>query len=306
MIFSHCIVFQFGTIVMELKNKIVSVVIPTYNRVDYLCEAIKSVLNQTWTDIEIIVVDDASTDNTREVCRKNFPEIILIKNEISVGGGEARNIGIRHSKGEYIAFLDDDDRWVPHKIERQMQIMLNKEVSLVSCCYYEVKGEKHTVVNVNEIKEEQDLLYKNDFGGASMFLTKKYFLERVGGFNKTLKSGQDWDLLLKLWEVGSFSVCKEPLVFYREHLSNMRITNSIMGSYCGLRDIFFLYRSRMSSETRLKVLAELIFYRVKLFGGKTLRSKFLFLIFFKKVSFRFFIKFSLRLSYYFLLKDRVQ
>src|SRR5690348_13147078 len=103
----------------------VSVIIPTHNRSDFLRNAITSVLNQTYQDFEIIVVDDGSTDNTSEVVA-NFSDerITFIRHDTNKGGSAARNTGILASKCDYIAFLDDDDEWLPDKLRKQMEILV--------------------------------------------------------------------------------------------------------------------------------------------------------------------------------------
>ena len=101
----------------------VSVIITTYNRAHLVGKAIKSVLNQTFQDFELIVVDDGSTDNTEEVINSfNDTRIRYIRHKINKGGNAARNTGLRNSKGEYIAFLDSDDEWLPEKLERQLEV----------------------------------------------------------------------------------------------------------------------------------------------------------------------------------------
>jgi glycosyltransferase involved in cell wall biosynthesis len=107
---------------IEKKNHIVSVILPTYNRAQLVCEAIESVLSQTYPYFEIIVVDDGSTDYTSEVLEKYKDKIIYIYQE-NKGPGDARNRGITEAKGNYIAFLDSDDIWFDHKLELQVAIM---------------------------------------------------------------------------------------------------------------------------------------------------------------------------------------
>lgn len=105
---------------IEKSEKIptVSVVIPTYNRAHLVGRAIQSVLNQTYQDFEIIVVDDGSTDNTEEVVKSfNDPRIRYIRHDQNRGGSAARNTGIKMARGEYIAFQDSDDEWLPEKLE---------------------------------------------------------------------------------------------------------------------------------------------------------------------------------------------
>jgi len=111
----------------------VSVIIPTYNRANFLRSAIQSVLNQTFKDFEVIVVDDASTDNTRQLIHEFVDDrICYIAHNKNRGGSASRNTGIESSKGKFIAFLDDDDMWMPTKLEKQLLLVnMNPEISVV-------------------------------------------------------------------------------------------------------------------------------------------------------------------------------
>src|SRR2546429_9117536 len=102
----------------------VSVIIPTYNRAEFLCSAITSVLNQTFHNFEIIVVDDASQDHTREVMNSlGDKRIRYIRHEKNKGVAATRNTGLVNAKGTYIAFLDDDDEWLPEKLQKQFNLL---------------------------------------------------------------------------------------------------------------------------------------------------------------------------------------
>ena len=110
---------------MPEKNPTVSIIIPTYNRAHLIGRAIQSVLNQTYQNFEIIVVDDGSTDNTEEMIKefqKHDKRIKYIRHEKNRGGAAARNTGIKVARGEYIAFQDSDDEWLPEKLEKQMDV----------------------------------------------------------------------------------------------------------------------------------------------------------------------------------------
>ena len=144
-------------------SPIVSVVLPTHNRVDFLRLAISSVRNQTEKNIEIIVVDDASSDGTTKFLSgllKIDSRITVLKNSISLGGGGARNAGILASKSKWIAFLDDDDLWMENKLEVQLQALAKEPDAVAcSCSYMQIdKNGKKNQINILSQKSFENLL----------------------------------------------------------------------------------------------------------------------------------------------------
>src|SRR5688572_2235335 len=127
----------------------VSVIIPTHNRAESVFNAVTSVIKQTLEDIEIIVVDDASNDNTAEaLARLRDKRIRFIRHEMNKGGAAARNTGILNCKSDYIAFLDDDDEWLPEKLAKQMAVLLASppEVGCVYTGYFDVERSTKRVI----------------------------------------------------------------------------------------------------------------------------------------------------------------
>lgn len=119
-------------------NKVptVSIIIPTYNRAHLIERAIESVLHQTYQDFELIIIDDGSTDNTDDIInkfQKKDDRIIYLKHDRNKGGSAARNTGIKASRGEYIAFLDSDDEWLPEKLEKQMDFFESNNYGFIYC-----------------------------------------------------------------------------------------------------------------------------------------------------------------------------
>jgi uncharacterized protein (TIRG00374 family) len=181
----------------------VSVVIPTHNRPGLLGRAISSVLAQTFQNFEVIVVDDGTEKRAEEAVRVSHDDRIrYIKNEKSLGGGGARNVGIRAAKGEYVAFLDDDDEWAPEKLKVQMRAF-EKAPEDAGFCF-------SAVTNVFDDKEEDTSVEDGIKGYSEIsfarfkgFLTvtlviKKKILEEFGGFDETLPSHQDPELILRI------------------------------------------------------------------------------------------------------------
>ena len=119
----------------------VSIITPTYNSKDYIAQTIQSVLNQTYSNWEMIIVDDCSTDNTCEIITsflKIDPRISLTKLNINSGAGIARNTAIKLAKGEYISFLDADDLWKPHKLETQLEFLKTKNLTFTYSSYEQI------------------------------------------------------------------------------------------------------------------------------------------------------------------------
>jgi glycosyltransferase involved in cell wall biosynthesis len=203
---------------------LVSVIIPTHNRAAFIPTAIASVLNQSLRDFEILVVDDASTDGTGEV-RDKFHDarIRWLRHDKPRGGAAARNTGIIHSRGEYIAFLDDDDEWYPDKLARQMEVMLGSEpqVGAVYTGYVIVDRSSGQVLSRMIPRQRGDLSQKllesNPIGGTSSVLLKNACLEKVGLFDEDLPSFQDRDLWIRISREFHFDYVQEPLLNYFVH-----------------------------------------------------------------------------------------
>lgn len=244
---------------------LVSVVIPTRNRGDQLFEAIDSALAQTWPAIEVIVVDDGSTDQTVARLRERAsaePRLRVVRNETSQGGSTARNQGVAASRGPLIAFLDDDDLWHPDKVRLQVERLDASPGAAAVSCGFVVRfpSGRDCPVVVKPSAGPQQLLQVNHLGGASMCLTPRDTFEAVGGFDPGLPSCQDWDLWIKLSRAGSIVVSDGPLVIYRPHVG-VRITTQVRAAYLGRRRVFLRYRAAMADATRRHHLAELIFLR---------------------------------------------
>jgi glycosyltransferase involved in cell wall biosynthesis len=235
-----------------MNNPLVSVILPTHNRTKFLRHAIKSVLAQTERNIELIVVDDASTDETNVVLNQLAcidTRIKILRNPESLGGGGARNVGIAASSGEWVAFLDDDDEWVATKLRTQLdELTANSATVACSCSYklYYSSGSSKVVDPPENITLNQ-LLRGNYLGGASMCMCSREALLGIGGFDEKFRSGQDWDFWVRLRQAGDIVVCKEPLVEYRNH-DGVRISNNMDAQYMGARRFYFKHRKIMDES----------------------------------------------------------
>jgi glycosyltransferase involved in cell wall biosynthesis len=202
---------------MDKNVPTVSVIIPTYNRAHLVKRGIRSVLAQTYGDFELIIVDDASKDNTREVI-KSFDDkrIRYICHKENRCAPETRNTGIRTAIGEYIALLDDDDEWLPTKLEEQINgFKTSSGRTGVVYSGFEVRDQNGRIVQTT-FPEFRDNLYirlleRNMIGGSSIPMIKSECFKKVGLFDKFLKSCQDWDIWLRISEYYEFDFVPEIL-----------------------------------------------------------------------------------------------
>lgn len=200
----------------------VSVVIPAYNSLAYLPETIDNVLQQTYPDFEVVVVNDGSTDNTAQwVSQIKDPRVRLISQE-NLGLAGARNTGIREAKGEYLAFLDADDLWDRRKLAEQAKILDTYPEVGVVCTWVTYVNEQgkstgRIVQNHHEGFIWQQLTQRNLVESGSVAMVRRECFAKCGVFDCNLGSFvEDWDMWLRIAKHYPFKVVKQPLVFYRQ------------------------------------------------------------------------------------------
>lgn len=213
---------------MKNSKPIVSVIIPTFNRANLLLTAIQSVLNQTIEDFELIVVDDASTDDTQQrVAGIDDPRIRYILQEKNLGECGTRNTGLSAAQGQYIAFLDSDDEWLPNKLEKQLNVFraAPDEVGVVYS-WLQVMNDQGKVLRMRKPNINGDvkdyLIYKNLIGTPSTVMIKKECVEPDLQFDTHLRCCGDWDMWLQISDHYQFEVIPEPLTLYRDHNDDNR------------------------------------------------------------------------------------
>lgn len=219
---------------MSINLPLVSVIVPAYNAEDFIAETLDSILCQTYKNIEVLVVDDGSQDNTPQIVEtfaQNNPNIIIWRQQ-NKGVASARNLAIEKSKGEYIAPIDADDIWFPEKLEKQMQVMLKSD-PLVGMVYaWSVYlDEDSTLTKTCQTSYFEGniyipLLYGNCLGNASSPLIRRSCINRVGGYNCKLKEQkaqgcEDWDIYLRIAEYYKVKVVPEVLIGYRQVIGSM-------------------------------------------------------------------------------------
>lgn len=210
----------------------VSVVIPTYEDSASVSAAIDSVLDQTFSDLELIVVDDCSTDETPQVVADYAdPRVTYVRHGENQGGSAARNTGIRLAEGEYVAFLDADDTWHPRKLERQVSCLQSRSAEWIAV-YCDAEYDSAWTVNrlinrflnVNASKRGTEgdteliellLLGEASVAAGSTLLAETEHVEAIGGFDEAFVRHQDWEFLIRLLERGKCAYVDEELVTVR-------------------------------------------------------------------------------------------
>jgi glycosyltransferase involved in cell wall biosynthesis len=217
----------------------VSVIIPTCNRAQFLRSAIESVRKQTFQDFEIIVVDDASNDETPETVR-SFADgrVRYLRRESKRGQGATRNDGIREARGEYIALLDDDDEWLPTKLQKQVALLsaLPNEVGLIYTGFFRIDASSKRVLSEVTPTERGKVFHAlgrgNWIGTCSTVLLRRSCFDKAGLFDEDLASGADYDMWLRIAKEFEVDFINEQLVFYNVH--NNRISTNYESLTSGL------------------------------------------------------------------------
>ncbi len=204
----------------------VSVILPAYNGEKFIAGAIDSALNQTRKDFEIIVVNDGSTDRTAEIISK-YGQAIRVISQANAGIAAARNAAINNSKGEYLAFLDQDDIWLEDKLEKQMEIFdKDKDVGMVYSDTFVITDGNVELKNFDLKKPYRGMIIEellmNNFIATSAVVTKKECFDRVGLFDNSLSPCLDYDRWLYIATLYKVDYVDKPLVRFRDHISTFR------------------------------------------------------------------------------------
>lgn len=237
----------------------VDIIIPSYNRADYLPEAIESALRQTYVKTRVTVVDDGSTDRTPEVLARYKHQVQILR-QPNTGSSAARNRGLQHTDGEYVAFLDSDDTWLPGKIERQVQVMANGGACALLATngsYIDREGRPlgrplHQIAAGTSVLRSiwlADLIMENQIA-TSTALVRRDALEKAGHFRDAYRVVQDYDLWLRIATRYEVKYLNEEWIQYRYHSSNISFGNRIA---CCLEelDIFSKLAAEVPEHRRL-------------------------------------------------------
>ncbi|HHH52473.1 MAG TPA: glycosyltransferase [Bacteroidetes bacterium] len=240
-----------------------SIIMPTYNRAHMIGKAIESVLSQTYTNWELIIIDDGSTDNTRETISKYQDKRIKYYYQKNNGRSAARNKGIELSKGAYISFLDDDDYYLPEFLEEfrnKIVVNLNKN-TLFMCYQFEEINNKLNIIKVDKKK-----IYKNHVkyliaysNNLQPFIIPTGFFKKEK-FDERFEIGEDFHLLIRLLFNSNFILIEKPLCVYNNHenmtmvkeFTNSLFMNMTYNRLDVLNDIFSNYKKLLTEHNYLK------------------------------------------------------
>lgn len=224
----------------QTDSPMVSVVIPTNNRKDWVTEALESVFSQTFQDYEVIVVDDGSADGTSDHLREHFGDRIRLFRTEGTNCPTARNYGASEAKGKYIAFLDDDDRWYPEKLEKQVAFMeaADPDVAMVgsACDHMDREGNPFWTPSYpdDELTYEMACIKPKLPGASSGCLIRTAVFNELGGFDTSLTRNQDRDLWIRLTRKYRVPMQQDVLSTVRIHSTQRRGVNTDTIEACRL------------------------------------------------------------------------
>jgi glycosyltransferase involved in cell wall biosynthesis len=218
-----------------IQQELVTVVIPAYNAGKYIAETIGSVLSQSYRNIEIIVVDDGSSDRTAEIARSYASDPRLsVFTQKNAGVSAARNFGLSLAKGKYIAFLDADDVWLPDNIQHKAAMLEADEGIGLVHSDLAIIDDSSKLTGETMHGEEGDILeglleWRGcQVPGPSSILTRTDLIKKLGGFDTALSNSADQDLFIRLSSVARVRRIKKVLLYYRKHPANMHRNIALM------------------------------------------------------------------------------
>ena len=212
----------------KMANPCVSVVIPVFNAAAYVKETIDSALKQTYQHIEIVVVDDGSSDGSLALLRSYEPRIKVLS-QANGGVSVARNRGVRESSGDILAFLDADDLWDPAKIERQISVLTRYPGALAVYCDHRIIDAEGNITGPSGALAQprtsgqllRNLLLGNFIISPSLMILRRTAFQQVGGFDESMRVTGDYDLWMRIAATGPILYMLDTLVSYRRHGRNM-------------------------------------------------------------------------------------
>lgn len=242
-------------------STLASVIIPTYNRSHFLERSIFSVLSQTYQLFEIVVVDDCSTDKTFELISSLMhvdDRIKYIRHEKNLGAQVARNTGIHAAQGEWIAFLDSDDEWLPERLEKGLECAYSQNVSVVHSECYKKYGDDSSLKLFGVPPLSGNIYSKLLSSPGPVFpalMVRKECFERINYLDEKIISYQEWDTSIRLAEFYPFAFIEKPLFIYHYHAGDT-ISKDMKRDADGWRQIVEKHRDEILSHAGRDALAQ--------------------------------------------------
>ena len=257
------------------ENPLVSIIIPMFNAQEWIVGLLQSILNQTYKNIEVILINDGSTDESLTLVNKfskDFREIRLkVVNQANTGVSEARNEGVRNSIGELLAFVDSDDIWIREKIERQVRAMIKSDVAATACSYAIFRDSDLEILDVVHpdwsTHGVRNWLLFRSYGGllsSTLMLRREVFYE-TGPFKIDLSLSADIDFAWRLLSVNQVVLIREPLVGYRLRPNQMhKLPDLLISESKRILNTVSLFQSKKFSRIYLANLnLRLFLYRAQ-------------------------------------------
>ena len=242
-------------------DQTVSVVIPVFNRSQLVLRAIQSVLNQSYEDLELIVVDDGSTEDLADsLSHINDPRIRLVSHDENKGPAAARNTGISEARWQYVAFLDSDDYWLPEKLERQLEFMHSPNgCSRICCTAYQIISRRYPEGELyfsKPVITEKDMQWGCRISPGTTLLAERVIFEEAGPMNEQMSRLEDWDWLLRCLRLTNIETLNEVLsvvdysdIGRRIYYEEIRFSVELM------KQNHFINLGFLPSSSRLRFLA---------------------------------------------------
>jgi glycosyltransferase involved in cell wall biosynthesis len=224
---------------MSITSPLLSIIIPVYNSASFIEETLSKVYSQCYPNLECIIIDDGSTDNTAEIIQTEFPEVVYYYQE-NKGPAAARNVGLRLSKGDFIIFLDSDDYWEPNSLHILVDYLIQHPNTKI------VEGKIREFVSTeDEVHFSSETYYMSNFGGC---LFRKEVFEIVGLFDERLLCAQDIDWFIRAWENNIEKNRVDCIILnYRKHPKSLTATKRSEQQYYRL----LLYKFKLERERQL-------------------------------------------------------
>ncbi|MBI9070037.1 MAG: glycosyltransferase family 2 protein [Melioribacteraceae bacterium] len=248
------------------KDILISVVIPTYNRAFIIKKCLDSVLEQTFHNLEVLVVDDGSTDNTKEVVESiNDSRINFIESEKNGGACAARNIGINAAKGDYIAFLDSDDYWLKDKLEKQINCLKDSgdDTTIIHCGYERRDVDSGELVGKRIVYNDVQKEVFSNLGaapGTPSLLIKRDILLEIGGFDENLPAHQETELAIRLAKKYNFKLVDEYLAVAT--VNHTRISSNPVNRINAKEIIYHKHKDLLSKRLNYGLCSAIAGFRI--------------------------------------------